>query len=171
MASQAKRIGRVLVWTRSSRRLTDLRKLDKRLCVDRRICLPWRKRFHRPTPPCRCMKCWKLSLWLCTGSFRNIILIRLNQRSAKSDLGGNSWSAGKALGALLFWWRHSQCNFWTRCFTRLGALWPTREVSLSVDRRGRRIYRGVAKRLDSPGRRGSNEGRGATGAATRRLET
>src|SRR5207244_13019600 len=86
-------------------------------------------------------------------------------------LQGNSWSAGKALGALLFWWRHSQCNFWTRCFTRLGALWPTREVSLSVDRRGMRIYRGVAKRLDSPGRRGSNEGRGATGAATRRLET
>ena len=64
MASQAKRIGRVLVWTRSSRRLTDLRKLDKRLCADRRICVPWRKRFHRPTPPCRCMKCWKLSLAL-----------------------------------------------------------------------------------------------------------
>src|SRR5205823_13027595 len=65
----------------SLRELTDLRKLDKRLCADRRICVPWRKRFHRPTPQCRCMKCWKLSLSLCAGSFRKIILIRLNQRS------------------------------------------------------------------------------------------
>jgi hypothetical protein len=57
MASQAKRIGRVLVLdsfvekidSESLRELTDLRKLDKRLCADR-ICVPWRKRFHRPTP-------------------------------------------------------------------------------------------------------------------------
>ena len=91
MASQAKRIGRVLVWTRSSRRLTDLRKLDKRLCEDRRICVPWRKRLHRPMPQCRCIKCWKLSSSLYTGSFRKIILIRLKQLQQLSEPASRSF--------------------------------------------------------------------------------
>src|ERR1700758_2895967 len=75
MASQAKRTCCVLVLnpfvekidSESLRELTDLGKLDKRLCADRRICVPWRKRLHRPTPQCHCMKCWKLSLSLCAG--------------------------------------------------------------------------------------------------------
>jgi hypothetical protein len=68
-------------------RLTHCRRFDKRWCANRRICVPWRKRSHRPMPHSHCMKFWKLSLSLCMENSCRIIRLRPNQAHGSRQFG------------------------------------------------------------------------------------